>query len=126
QPLSKCSGSSLLPFLKGEEPAAWRDSFYAQCNGTELYYISRMVKTRKYKFVYNPTDLDELYDLEHDPYELVNVAARPEMAGVLKQMYKKMWENAFASEDMNFVTYIPTVTGLYGPSIINERQEETV
>jgi arylsulfatase A-like enzyme len=120
KPLSKCSGSSLVPFLKGEKPDIWRDSFYAQCNGTELYYTSRMVKTKKYKFVYNPTDFDELYDLELDPHEMVNIADQPNMSTVLKEMYKKMWENAFQSEDTNFVTYIPTATGQYGPSIVNE------
>jgi arylsulfatase A-like enzyme len=31
-----------------------------------------MFRDKRYKYVWNPTDLDELYDLEKDPYELVN------------------------------------------------------
>jgi arylsulfatase A-like enzyme len=120
QSLSRCSGRSLAPFLHGEHPTDWRDSLYTQCNGTELYYTSRMVRTRDYKFVYNPTDIDELYDLRIDPHELVNVAGDPDRAEDLKQMYIKMWKNAFASEDNNFVKYIPVTTGLYGPAIVGE------
>jgi arylsulfatase A-like enzyme len=35
-------------------------------------YTQRMYRDNRYKYVWNPTDLDELYDLEKDPYELVN------------------------------------------------------
>jgi arylsulfatase A-like enzyme len=122
EPLSKTSGRSLVPFLSGETPDNWRDSIYAQCNGTELYYTSRMVKTKKYKFVYNPTDFDELYDLESDPYEMHNIADLPESKDVMKEMYSKMWEHAFQSEDMNFVKYYPVTTGEYGPSIVNSKE----
>lgn len=119
QPLDKCAGSSLIPFLRGETPQTWRDSVYAQCNGTELYYTSRMVKTKTVKFVYNPTDFDELYDLENDPHELTNIADRPENAETIKRMYAKMWSHAFASEDTTFVAYAPVTTGQYGPGIVN-------
>lgn len=120
-PLNRCSGQSLLPFLRGEQPAAWRDSMYTQCNGTELYYTSRMVKTKQYKFVYNPTDLDELYDLQQDPYELENIAEKPGMEAVLKEMYVLMWENAYRSEDNCFTRYIPVSTAAYGPAIVNQK-----
>ena len=35
-------------------------------------YTQRMYRDIRYKYVWNPTDMDELYDLEKDPYELVN------------------------------------------------------
>ncbi|WP_164821539.1 sulfatase-like hydrolase/transferase [Paenibacillus koleovorans] len=122
EPLGRSSGRSLVPFLSDETPDNWRDSIYAQCNGTELYYTSRMVKTKKFKFVYNPTDFDELYDLESDPYEMHNIADRPESKAVMKEMYSKMWEHAFEAEDMNFVQYIPVTTGEYGPAIVNAKE----
>ncbi|QCT04744.1 putative choline-sulfatase [Paenibacillus algicola] len=120
EPLSKCSGQSLVPFLQNEQPTEWRESIYTQCYGTELYYTNRMVRTKDYKFVYNPTDIDELYDLNQDPHEMVNIAEQPEMSGVLKEMYRLMWENGYRYEDNHFVSYIPVTTGEYGPAIVNE------
>lgn len=35
-------------------------------------YTQRMFRDNRYKLVWNPTDIDELYDLQKDPYELVN------------------------------------------------------
>jgi arylsulfatase A-like enzyme len=116
--LKKCSGQSLMPFLSDEKPEAWRDCLYTQCNGTELYYMNRMVKTKAYKFVYNPTDFDELYNLGEDPHEMINIAGRPGTEVIIKEMYVKLWENAFRSEDNSFVQYIPVTTGEYGPAIV--------
>lgn len=35
-------------------------------------YSQRMYRDSRYKLVWNPTDIDEFYDLQKDPYELVN------------------------------------------------------
>ncbi|TVY09460.1 sulfatase-like hydrolase/transferase [Paenibacillus cremeus] len=123
QPLGKCSGLSLVPFLRGTQPERWRDSLFTQCNGTELYYINRMVKTKRYKFVYNPSDLDELYDLQADPHELVNIADHPGMEGIVKEMYTRMWEHAFSAEDNCFVRYIPVTTAQYGPYVVSQASQ---
>lgn len=118
--LKACAGVSLVPFLQDKDPASWRDSIYTQCNATELYYTSRAVKTKRYKFVYNPLDVDELYDLEVDPYEMTNIADVPEMAEVKQKMYTRMWEHAFQSEDTIFNQYVTVATAEYGPAIVNK------
>lgn len=121
EPLSACSGKSLVPFLKHEEPDTWRDAVYVQCNGVEVYYMLRAVRTRKYKFVYNPTDIDELYDLQNDPYELTNVADTPAMQEIKRQMNILMWELAYESEDMIFNHYPPNGNAEIGPAIYSEQ-----
>ncbi|MDR6553896.1 sulfatase-like hydrolase/transferase [Paenibacillus qinlingensis] len=115
--LNKCAGRSLLPFLSNTQPDDWRDSQYAQCNGVEVYYTSRMVRTNDYKFVYHATDINELYDLNVDPHELHNVIDQPNMQDVVKQMYGKMWKHAYESEDTIFNQYVTVATAEYGPGL---------
>jgi arylsulfatase A-like enzyme len=53
--------------------------------------LRKMVRTHDWKYVHDPLgDLDELYDLKNDPWELYNMAAVPEyreVASGLKEMY---------------------------------------
>ena len=37
------------------------------------YNSQRMVRTDRWKYVYQPNDIDELYDLHEDPYEMNNL-----------------------------------------------------
>jgi arylsulfatase A-like enzyme len=74
---------SLRPLLSGDRPDDWPDSVYAQYHGDEFgLYSQRMVRTGRYKFVYNGPDRNELYDLRSDPHELRNLAGHPEYHGV--------------------------------------------
>ena len=119
EPLSKCMGRSLMPFLKDEKPDNWRDSIYAQCNGVEVYMTRRMVVDSNYKFVYSPTDVDELYDLKDDPHEMKNLADDPEYQKVKRQMLKKMWEHVIDSEDTVITPYATVAVADLGPGCIS-------
>lgn len=60
-----------------------RRAAFAEYHGDEFgLYSQRMVRTPRYKFVYNVPDVDELYDLQHDPHELQNLADHPGYRGV--------------------------------------------
>lgn len=66
-------GRSLLALLSGETPAVWREEAVATYNGQQFgLYTQRMIRTRDWKYVWNTTDIDELYDLRQDPGELDN------------------------------------------------------
>ena len=71
------AGASLLPLMQGQTPDNWRDAVFTQCNGVELYYSQRSVKTKEFKYVFNGFDDDELYDLRNDPHEMRNLARDP-------------------------------------------------
>lgn len=114
---NECDGESLVSWLRNEQPANWRDAVYSQCNGVEVYYTQRMVRTERYKFVYHPTDIDELYDLSVDPYELHNVADSPKYASVKKELYLKMWLEAAQAEDIIFNKYATVATADWGPAL---------
>ncbi|HJP32696.1 MAG TPA: DUF4976 domain-containing protein [Candidatus Latescibacteria bacterium] len=40
----------------------------------------RVIRDERYKYVWNPQAINELYDLAVDPHEMTNLAGRPEMA----------------------------------------------
>ena len=116
EPTVDPSGVSLLQFLRNETPEQWRDAFFSQCNGVEVYYTQRMVRTKKYKLVYNATDVEELYDLEQDPHEMTNIAMQPDMAAIKKELYIKLWENA--DKEGDYMSSYHTIShASFGPGV---------
>lgn len=84
-------GKSLMSMLEGKVPQDWRQESFSEFNGYESTLLtSRMVRTRKWKYVYNPFGQDELYDMESDPAELYNLAELQGFVHVLRRMRKKM------------------------------------
>lgn len=86
-------GTSLLP-LFADGAAPWRDKLlyeYFQERPEAGPAVPNIlgVRTERYKYAHYPDlpdDLDELYDLETDPYELRNLIADPEHAVTLGEM----------------------------------------
>ena len=83
-------GLSLKNLIKGDN-ANSRDSIFAEFHGYEPCLTSiRMVRTKKWKYIYNPFSMDELYDMESDPYEIYNLAPRIGHKAVLMRMKERM------------------------------------
>ena len=60
----------------------------------------KMARTREWKYVHDPMgDLDELYDLTNDPWELTNVAADPTYQDVLADMRARLMDWSIHTED---------------------------
>ena len=116
QPDRDFSGMSLVPFLKGETPQNWRDEIHTQCNGVELYYTQRSVMTKDFKYVFNGFDLDELYDLRNDPYEMRNIAYDPDYEEIKKELCGRMWRFAEREDDGATNGYITVGLAPYGPA----------
>ena len=88
---------SLLPLLRGEQPPAWSDSVYCEHHGEVWgYQTQRMVRTRGWKYVYNAHDIDELYDVQGDPWEMDNRIDDPAAGAVLREMKGRLigWNDA--------------------------------
>ncbi len=74
--LSEVDAQSLLPYLiNGETCAAiGRDALYLEFHGIRYLHTQRGLVSRDgYKYIFNPHDEDELYDLNSDPGELHNL-----------------------------------------------------
>lgn len=68
-----CDGMDLLPVAR-DPRAPRRDDLMVEHHGHCTKCVGRVLLHGKYKYVRNEGDLDELYDLDEDPYELRNLA----------------------------------------------------
>jgi arylsulfatase A-like enzyme len=84
------AGKSLLPLFRqdiSEMDHGWRQDIFATYHGNQFgLYSQRMVRDRRWKYVWNATAEDEMYDLACDAGELTNLAARPEYGRQLAYM----------------------------------------
>lgn len=84
-------GRSLLPLCTGESES-WRDDLMCETHGHGEDHIGRLVVTDRLKYVANQGQMDELYDLESDPYEMENLVDDPAHRGVLSDMESRLSE----------------------------------
>ena len=101
-------GCSLLPLLGGEPVSGWRQEITAEFHGHHFPYPQRMIRTARYKLVVNPADVNELYDLQADPHELLNVYDHHELAGVRRDLLSRLYALLRARGD-NFYHWMTTM-----------------
>jgi arylsulfatase A-like enzyme len=85
-------GRDLIAEAGGSLPDP-RPDIFSQYMGTHQgLYSMRMTRDRRWKYVYNPAGIDELYDLEADPGEIANRVDDPDCAGTLLALRTRMGE----------------------------------
>lgn len=88
-------GQSLLPILKNPE-SSWRDKVFYEYYW-EMAFPSTptifAVRTEKYKYIFNQGvwDINELYDLEKDPYEMNNLIRSPEHQKIAEELRSEVF-----------------------------------
>jgi N-acetylglucosamine-6-sulfatase len=101
KPIENGHGKSLVPLFKGDA-SGWRDAALFE------YFLEKpypnietwqAVRTNDWKYVHytDLKDMDELYELKNDPYEMNNVIGDPAHAkdlGSLKAELAKLLENS--------------------------------
>ena len=82
-----------------ERPFGWH-TLIQSLHWREAEGRRKMARTREWKYVHDPLgDLDELYDLINDPWELTNVAHLPEHAGIIATMRGHLADWSIRTED---------------------------
>ena len=96
RPGAHIQGRSLVPVMKGRA-GKWRRSFLVEYfNESAWPWIVGMsykaVRTGRHKLIHwvHKQGVDELYDLERDPYELINVIGKPRYARVRKDLVREL------------------------------------
>jgi N-acetylglucosamine-6-sulfatase len=89
-------GRSLVPLLKGARPV-WRNSFLIEYYSDKVFpRVLQMgykaVRDGRWKYIhyFELEGLDELYDLQTDPYEMKNLIHQPGAARALGRMKQEM------------------------------------
>lgn len=84
-------GASLIPLCTGQD-SEWREAVMCETHGHGEEHIGRLVVTERYKYVANRGQMDELYDLDEDPYEMVNLIDDSAHSDVLSEMRARLSE----------------------------------
>jgi N-acetylglucosamine-6-sulfatase len=83
---------------EGSDATSWRNHIFYEYWVDLSHSVPTMiaVRTDRYKLIQYPEidDIDELYDLEKDPYEMSNLAENPEFAGLHGKMEELLKESA--------------------------------
>jgi N-acetylglucosamine-6-sulfatase len=107
KPGPQIQGRSLVPILSGKKPRDWRKSllveYWAEQAMPWLVGMTyKAVRTERYKYIHwvnrgQAGELDELYDLEKDPWELRNLnasAAHTRVRASLKNELRRLVSDA--------------------------------
>ena len=86
---NRVDGESLIPLLQ-DGTTAWREELLCEINGHYDPVIGRMVVTERFKYVETAGDMNELYDLDADPYEMNNLAYDTQFAQLKSEMRNRL------------------------------------
>ena len=99
RPGPQIQGRSLLPLIAGK-PAEWRKSFLIEywAENAMPWLVGmgyKAVRTDRHKYIRwlnrsRDGELDELYDLDNDPYEIANVIKRPAYRAVRDKLRREL------------------------------------
>ena len=122
QPIGAIDSRSFAPVLDDPDRASDFMVGYAEDFGNRFWFSQRIVWEGDWKFVFYALDIDELYNLNDDPYEMDNLIDRPEHRERYKSMMGMVWRFIHATGDTSLINsnYLAMRLAEFGPEIVPE------
>jgi arylsulfatase A-like enzyme len=93
EPNERADGHSLIPLMEGNKEG-WRDHIFVEFYGLGHVLTTMLtIRYQNFKYGWNATNKDELYDLQRDPWEKVNLVDDPAYSEQLHVMREKMYQH---------------------------------
>ena len=117
-------GRNLMPLVgTSKRPNGWPQvayGVYYRYNGYS--FEIRAICNQRYKYVWNPPDINELYNLETDPHEMTNLSGYADLSGIENDLHNQLlnWLNQVGDNLPNRIGKLPPAgtiiaTGQQGP-----------
>lgn len=90
---------SLMPLCRDPGTSEWPDQMVCEHNGHKEVILQRIILWDRYKYVAALYAMDELYDLDEDPYEMNNLIGAPEHASVKHDLRRRLIDHMEATAD---------------------------
>lgn len=105
-------GESFHEILTGDGPDNWRDAvYYHYFEYPAVHQVKRHygIRTEKFKLIHFYYDVDEweLYDLEKDPGEMINLAEDPAYTEIIETLKEKLYDLQKEYLDIDHQQFLP-------------------
>ena len=92
---------SLLPLCGTADDADWSDELICEHVGHGHLFPQRMILHDRYKYVFSLHDMNELYDLQEDPFEVNNLVHDRQYADIIADMKQRLTRHIEGSDMRN-------------------------
>ena len=88
---------SVLPLCQDADEADWSDELICEHMGHGHLFPQRLIMSDRYKYVFSLHDMNELYDLHDDPFEMNNLVQDRAYADIIADMRGRLAQHLAGS-----------------------------
>jgi arylsulfatase A-like enzyme len=89
-----------MGLMQEKNTSDWRKEVLTTYNGNQFGLCTqRMIRDKTWKYIWNLTDVDELYKLDDDPNELNNLVYDKRYKQILKEKRLRLYQILVEEED---------------------------